>query len=258
MIFINWNANSVKNKSAEIAMFISEHRPDVMGFCETKLDSYINFRITSYKVYRRDRNRTGGGVALAIKSSIPHQQIPSIVSPSIESVGIKITLKGGNNFIYIYSVYCPPKYKFSQKDIKLFTQKGRNVIVMGDFNAKHIAWNCPTNNKNGVILSDLALAENINIFAPELPTYYPSRARARPSIIDLVLTKGIFLNNLPISLNALNSDHNPIMFKINERIKTQTVEILDYKNTNWPQYKTTINNSLKIPLIITNRNEIAP
>ena len=61
---------------------------------------------------------------------------------------------------------------------------------------------------------------------------------------------------MPISLNSLSSDHNLITFKINELIKAQTIEIIDYSNTNWPQYKSIITNSLEIPLTITNKNEI--
>ena len=254
----NWNANSVKNKTTDIALFIEQFRPDIFGLCETKLDDKLKFRISGYRVYRSDRNRSGGGVAIAIRNGIRHDQIPSVNSPSIESVGVRVSVSNGRKFLSIYSIYCQPKARLTNHDINLLTHSDEHVIVMGDFNSKHVAWNCPTNNRNGKIIIDYLLRNNINIYAPDEPTYLPQRSRARPSVVDFALVKGSVSPSQPLlSINSLSSDHNPIMFEIRDTATNQAQkEIPDYRNTDWKKFKEQINENLNIPRSVLNENDI--
>ena len=63
----NWfffNARSICNKLVELQLFVTTHKPVFLGLCETHAypempDSL--FCLSGYKIFRRDRNRFGGG-----------------------------------------------------------------------------------------------------------------------------------------------------------------------------------------------------
>ena len=51
---------------------LDNHSIDIMGFAETRLDESIpdnDIEIENYTLYRKDRNRNGGGVAAYVKQS---------------------------------------------------------------------------------------------------------------------------------------------------------------------------------------------
>eukprot|EP00745_Piridium_sociabile_P045808 TRINITY_DN9988_c0_g2_i1.p1 TRINITY_DN9988_c0_g2~~TRINITY_DN9988_c0_g2_i1.p1 ORF type:complete len:264 (+),score=32.88 TRINITY_DN9988_c0_g2_i1:50-841(+) len=70
---LNVNFRSVVGKRAEIHNLLESLKPDVIIGTETWLDSTIadtEFLPPSYKAFRRDRNREGGGVLIAVSDSI--------------------------------------------------------------------------------------------------------------------------------------------------------------------------------------------
>lgn len=87
---------------------------------------------------------------------------------------------------------------------------------MGDFNARHLAWNCISNNKTGITLLDFCIKHGFEISAPGEPTHFPKRGA--PSIIDMFLLKNIKYHSVCESLNVLSSDHNPIAILLHEKI----------------------------------------
>ena len=212
MILSNWNVNSVKQKAADIALFIYEHKPDLVGFCETKLNKKFNFKISGYSVNWCDWNSSGGGVAIAVKNLIPHYQIPQLNSSSFESVGGRVPLMNSQKF-RLFNLLPTQGQTYNQRSSIVDDQRWTDNCY-GDFNAKYIAWNCPTNNRNGTIICEFSISRNVNIFAPTVPAYVPLRARASPSVIDFVITSP----KPPLSLNTLSSDHNPTLFKITNSV----------------------------------------
>ena len=70
---ININFCSVKGKRAGILNLISSLQPDIIIGTETKIDSSIadsEFLPTNYKAHRKDRNKDGGGVLIALKEEL--------------------------------------------------------------------------------------------------------------------------------------------------------------------------------------------
>ena len=71
---LNINFRSVVGKRAEIVYLLDSMKPDIILGTETWLDpsitdsEYLPDRY-NYKVYRRDRNREGGGVLIAVRGT---------------------------------------------------------------------------------------------------------------------------------------------------------------------------------------------
>ena len=88
--FITWNANSIKNKIHELEIVINELKVDVIGLCETKLNSQYKLKVPGFKVYRADRNSSSGGVALIIKNNLKHSKISLPKLSETEAVAVEI------------------------------------------------------------------------------------------------------------------------------------------------------------------------
>ena len=72
-MIINCNGLKGPSRFSEFQVLLDFHKPDIILGCESKLDcevpAYSVFSPT-YSVFRKDRNRNGGGVFQAIKSEI--------------------------------------------------------------------------------------------------------------------------------------------------------------------------------------------
>ena len=74
-------------------------------------------------------------------------------------------------------------------------------------------------------------------------TYFPSDVTRSPSTIDLCLVKGFLLPASPVSVDALWSDHNPIVFPVSTGT-VQLVNRLDTSRTDWRQFRQEVSSRL--------------
>ena len=118
--------------------------------------------------------------------------------------------------------------------------------MAGDLNARHTSWFNARSNRNGHTVHDYAHNENIAVLSPDTPTHFPYN-NSTPSIIDIVLNKNHPSTILPMSLPLLSSDHNPVIFYLNnpdeDAIDRHTY---NYKTTNWTRLRQIINDRLVI------------
>ena len=138
--------------------------------------------------YRSDRNSKGGGVAILIKNNIKH---------------------------YVKQFNLQMFKTLFNKDLLALTNFKDKTIIMGDFNARHIAWNCLTINAKGKTLLNFCL-KKIIIAAPKEATHFPKRGA--PSILDIFLLKNVKNYSEPISICGLSSDQNPISIMLTDLI----------------------------------------
>ena len=78
------NCCSITNKQVELEQFLISHQIDIFLGTESHLDSSVlNAEVfpNHYNVYRKDRNKYGGGVFIIIRESIPSSQL-EITSPN--------------------------------------------------------------------------------------------------------------------------------------------------------------------------------
>lgn len=204
---LTWNANGVTLKILELTQFVEDNHIDVICLQETYLSPSKTLFLPGYVVYRLDRSTQGGGVAIAIKSSIRHRQAD--ISDFLgEAVGLEITPESGKP-TRIFSVYVPPTVNIKNLHLTSLFQPGCEVILAGDFNSKHEAWNCLRTNPNGRRLQRLSINHDFAIEPPDSPNHFPHARNQSPDILSLFLCYGLTQAVEVSSTPELSSDHNP-------------------------------------------------
>ena len=146
---VNINAQSMVRKKGPLMQMIETTKPDILMITETWLTSDIAtsefFSVHSYTTYRKDRvtDTTGGGVLIAINSTIPSKHI--ILDQQGESVWAEISLKKDGMFI-IGCCYRPKtNHDGSIEELndilkKLNKKQNLKLLLGGDFNLPGIEW----------------------------------------------------------------------------------------------------------------------
>jgi Reverse transcriptase (RNA-dependent DNA polymerase)/Endonuclease-reverse transcriptase len=127
---------------------------DIIALSETHLDSNVdlqNIWLDGYQLFRKDRNRAGGGVAVYAKADLFPVLFFETTQFNIESLFIKVVI--GNIKAIIGVCYRPPNQSSIDKDVFLENlddqlniackSTGANTvrILLGDFNDKCHDWN---------------------------------------------------------------------------------------------------------------------
>lgn len=261
---MNFNAQSIRNKKQEFFSFLSRENIDICAMSETHLTDNDVCSHPDYFTYRLDRSdgRRGGGVALFVKRSIRHELLPCPNTKVIEAISIRVFL--ANSSIDVVATYFPGSNDAStirdfKRDIITLLVPNR-VILCGDLNSRHFSWTCSRNNAAGVALRQILDNEDILVHYPNSPTHFPHNGNL-PSVIDLMLSKGI-ANHVETEVNhSFTSDHVPILYFIDlklERAPDQTKLIRDFSRANWTLFRNMIESkvrSIRLPtdeVIMTN------
>jgi hypothetical protein len=251
-----WNAQSIRLKIDELTDFLNSNQIDICLISETWLISTETCSVPNYSLYRKDRpsptnnkRNVGGGVAIAIRNDIPHNQLPDLGLNIIESIGIEVC------GIRFYSIYFPGsklnshKHQAFKSDIIKISSIRNKFLVGGDLNSKHRFWNCVKSNTAGKILFDEMHKRNFMLHFPDSPTYYPpQRNRTTPSTVDLFLTNG-FHNIVEVQANnELSSDHLPVTFKLElgNTFQPKTTSKRCYAKANWSTFKSYLNDKIDL------------
>ena len=116
-----------------------------MSINETHLDETVNdfeLEIPGFVIYRNDRNRHGGGVALYVRDDVKHKPRKDLTIPGLESVWIEMSTPDNKDYL-ICSMYRPPSASAAYYDkiidnLELASSKNMEIIVMADLNFNHI------------------------------------------------------------------------------------------------------------------------
>lgn len=229
---ICWNAHSLRNKFTELSILVNRLSIDILLISETWLTHDTRFDIPGFTTYRSDRVR--GGVAIFIRSSIPHFGFIKTNFDYAESCSISFYLD--NMTVRISSIYCSPSASRSQSLAffrKVLGQTGPHIVA-GDYNCKHLAWNNRSNDRKGSDLLKILNDSNYRIFKPDEPTLYPYNGE--PSVVDFVVTKTFASLSSVSVLNDLSSDHLPLFFTIQDGSSHQHLLPLDLSKVNWRKF----------------------
>lgn len=240
---MTWNANSITNKKIELQHFLSVNNLDVAAITETKLSPTRKFSIPNYTVYRSDRNQHGGGVLLLVKNGIKHDSYYLPEMTNLETVAVCLYVNNGSKLLFV-SCYKPPDKSLLHTDLHKIFRCCDNVVIAGDLNCKHTIWNCSTADRDGRNLLTYCQRYNVVINYPDSPTYH--HTDHQPSVLDLALSKHCPLSH-PLSVPALSSDHNPVVFKIRFHPILQESRICyDFKRANWHQFRSVLDGKIVI------------
>ena len=250
---LNWfffNTRSICNKLSELQLFIDTNNPAILGLCETHAYPELPDSLlcsSDYKVFRKDRNMFGGGVALLVHHSLfATEVILSEVYRNIEIVCVNIVMYG---FEYLVIVYYRPPY-FQQDDVAycelsiqcfsdLIQRSSMHVILMGDFNLPDMDWSCYSAPSN--VVYDM-FTEFINEFGLSQFVHAPTRISdtGKGHILDLVITNTHdIISDINVQNPFCTSDHCIIQFQVNTRYTDTVQEVCndelyyDFKNADY-------------------------
>ena len=174
------NINSVRNKFPSFQQTVL-NKTDILLLSETKIDSFPNSHLypEGFKMYRKDRTKTGGGLLLYVNENLPGKIINSYKFKEKSEI-ILFEFSVSSKKWLLLGNYKPP----SQNDLSFISELNlaliffspiyENFVLLGDFN---LSTENP-NLKNFMCSFDLESLINS-------PTCYKS---TNPSCIDLILT----------------------------------------------------------------------
>lgn len=223
---------------------------------ETFLHPDDKFTTRNYTSYRTDRQgRRGGGVAIILHKTIKHHKVQLPPLNRLEAVAVNVCVN--KKTITFVSVYNPPG-DIDTNDLEAILRLPNSLVIAGDLNAKHTDWNCRVSNNSGVKLRNLFYNPNTDfeILAPTSPTYLPDRVDFEPDILDIALIKNVQDNLTVTTVNALNSDHLPVIINFNEQITyDEPRTFLKYEDANWEKFEKDIQISIQ-PVSISTKEEL--
>ena len=225
---INCRGIKSKRKQRELQSAIEQEDPDIICGSETWIDNtYFNSELfpNSYDIFRKDRNRYGGGVFIGVKRDLLAMQEDSM-DVDCEAIWIKIIF-AGKQPLFVGSFYRPknndptPLVKLDEA-VKKLTSKTTlpNIVLAGDFNTPDIDWenNTIVSGKNkpqygmrlNQTLMDLA---NDNMLSQM--QHSPSRG---DNILDLIFT------TIPDQIRKVEtvpgmSDHDAVAVELDTTVK---------------------------------------
>lgn len=207
---LNFNANGIIHQTYELQALLVNYDIDLACISETHLKPNIKFRLRNYTVIRTDRNnRPGGGTAIIIKNSMPYRRAILPIFQNLEATGIFIQLEGTE--ILVASVYHPPYAQLNENDLTLLITRHKHFILCGDLNAKHKTWNSRLNTSKGETLLLHSHKFHYSITGPKTPTRFPWITTHHPDVLDICLCNTKYSPVQQICLNALDSDHIPVL-----------------------------------------------
>ena len=167
---------------------------------------------------RCDRTqRRGGGVAIYVRRGLPITCMP--INSQLEAVCLKIHINQ-RKFIYVVSLYRPPKGPLSSSDFVHCLQSSLDslpkssttpICLVGDFNAKHSTWwDGQVTDEPGDLLFQFSMT---NGFAQVVGEATRIPATSAPAQLDLMFINHVSLVESCTVLPQL-SDHCPTLLHL--------------------------------------------
>ena len=208
MTIIQWNINSFYQNRPELEYLLTNN-PSCICLQETKAKEPLKMRgYTSYNVFSRTADdRACGGVSILVKNSIAQARVP--VTSNIQSVAVRISL---HRTLTICCIYIPPSQSFARKDLEhIYSQLPAPAMILGDFNAHHVAWGNNNSTFKGNIVDDFICKNSLSLLNDGSYTYIHPGNSGRTAI-DLSICHPILSLdfNWRVSDDLCGSDHLPI------------------------------------------------
>lgn len=207
------------NKFADFqAEIINELKhPDVICLTETWLDDKIPNDIFdcsgAYNLFRFDRNRDGGGVAIFVRSELTCDSVEISDTGGLEFISVQVKCNLTDViFVCVYKPSVTDSHLIQPLSVVLdhLSRKGLPCVLVGDFNLPGIQWDAltaPLSNGQHDFLS-LFLSHGLYQKVEE-----PTRFSA---LLDLVFgNEPNLVMNVSVLPPMSNCDHNVVYFEVN-------------------------------------------
>ena len=174
------------------------------------------------------------GVAILIHATLQYNRVP--LHTTLEAAAITIN---STKRYTICSLYLSPNANIDMEELKsLIRQLPRPFLLLGDFNAKHSAWDFENSaDPRGRAVQSVLVEESVGMFNQGRPTHYHIQTNTL-SAIDLCLCSVGELRDfqLEVDEDLHGSDHFPIYLTGAEYIPQHQVPRWIMDKANWDQF----------------------
>ena len=212
-------------RTDKLQLFLNDNDVDVCALSETHLDSKIDadlINIAGYNIFRKDRNRSGGGVCFYVRENLSVKCLSELSIDGIETLWMQIN--AGTKVAIFGVCYRPPNQ--SSTDIEFFmdalyatfdiineTHSNSPIVLLGDFNDRCSDWN--SNHEDSEL--GLRLHDLLHSFGFVQLINEPTRGR---NVLDLLITRNRKqILHYKVCDPIDNLDHCPIYGTLNMCIK---------------------------------------
>ena len=249
MQFLQWNCRGLGTSAPDLQAAISGRRPIAVCLQETKLAVGSRFAIKGYKMFRKDlRSDTlgHGGVILAVHNGIPSQNVD--LNTPLQAVAARVQIE--TRSFTLCSLYFPPGIRFPDAEFRrLLTELHPPYVLMGDFNAHHVAWGCDHCCARGRSLERLINEESLCVLNTGTRTHF-TLPSGRTSVLDLTLCSPQLaqLFNWTVDDDPLGSDHFPIWLEYRDGpVLESRPPRWNFRKADWNDFNTRIETGLNSP-----------
>ena len=247
---LQWNINGLKTRLPRIQALINEMQPKILALQEIKLNDNSPIFFRGFKIYKKLRPIAGGGgVCLAVHNQIP--STPLQLNTTLEAVACKVYFKDFS--INICNVYFNEPADVNYVSLKALVDSIPNPkLILGDVNAKHIAWGSPENNDRGTLINNVFSDKDLFILNDGSPTYYNSFLDLY-SHLDITACSDNISHKFDWEVyhSKLSSDHFPIFISYNlTGTYTSKPAKWKFESANWANFK----RQVSLPTIIFDFN----
>ncbi|KAK9881280.1 hypothetical protein WA026_015402 [Henosepilachna vigintioctopunctata] len=249
------NACGLRRKRHLLKALLLNHNISILSISETKLK--FDLKISNYKIFQR--NSTLGtirGTALCIHNSLYSTEfkLPDQFS-NLECVAAKVQTNNLN--VAIFSYYHPPG-DILPADFLEYIATIPNSILLGDLNARHTQFGDTITNRNGRILSECLIQNNLWRCYNTYPTFF---GHTGMSITDhIIITPDLihFFEEPCFIGQTITSDHLPLLIHSNISYPPppapSIISFKDHKHANWEEFQNNV--ALNLPPLQPLHNQL--
>ena len=224
-----FNVRSILPKRFDLIAYLCAHQFDVVAITESFLDSSIpdvHIIPSGYTVFRRDRNRHGGGIIVLVRNSITavhHKDLEC----DCEMLWLELYTSRG--VVNLVTYYRPPTTTadslHSLHSAIVAVCSSSPIIVCGDFNVPDVDWITTSPKVKSLLPETLCQLVHDNFFSQLVSS--PTRG---DNILDLLLTTHPdFISSVQAIDSLPGCDHDAVHFSLAATIPKQTANIDDLK-----------------------------
>jgi len=233
------NARSVMSKKLDIQALLVAECLDVLAVTETFLgDEILDSELVSsdYTIFRRDRNRHGGGVMVYTKSSVSATRRTDIET-TCEVLWVELSTRTSK--VLLGTFYRPPSSTpeyLTQLELSLACiPESYTVILCEDFNV-HVNWSVPSPyspSRVASVMCDIAQDFSLQQLVPE-----PTRGA---HTLDLLLTNNPDrISNVKVVDGLPGADHEAVDFVVELAPPRSSAErriVYDFKRADFEMFR---------------------
>ena len=186
------NINGIISKIDFLKVFISNNNFDIISLNETKIDMSTNdseISIPQYVVFRKDRDRHGGGVLIYVHEHLSSKKLAHLAHKDFESLWVEIKIKSSHS-IFVNTTYRPPRHgkdieqitnlcSYFEKCFQSLPGKNSEIFILGDLNC-----NLLKRNTLCTILKEFMASSHLSQLIRTPTRVTPSSS----TLIDIIMT----------------------------------------------------------------------